>query len=72
MAGGVLFHAGDLLDAVKPKTRAYTIVLEAFDRLHAAGIPFIVIAGNPSMVRIWYTTSTYEVLTYHPSEIKAA
>jgi DNA repair protein SbcD/Mre11 len=68
----VLVHAGDLFDVVKPKTRAYTTVLEALDRLHAAGIPFIVIAGNHSMVKTRYTTSPYEVLTYHPSKITAA
>jgi DNA repair protein SbcD/Mre11 len=68
----LLVHAGDLFDTVKPKTRAYTTVLEALDRLHAAGIPFIVIAGNHSMVKTRYTTSPYEVLTYHPSKITAA
>jgi DNA repair protein SbcD/Mre11 len=68
----VLVHAGDLFDTVKPKTRAYTTVLEALDRLHAAGIPLIVIAGNHSMVKTRYTTSPYEVLTYHPSRITAA
>ncbi len=68
----VLVHAGDLFDVVKPKTRAYTTVLEALDRLQAAGIPFIVIAGNHSMVKTRYTTSPYEVLTYHPSKITAA
>jgi DNA repair exonuclease SbcCD nuclease subunit len=67
----VLVHAGDLFDVVKPKTRAYTTVLEALDRLQAAGIPFIVIAGNHSMVKTRYTTSPYEVLTYHPSRITA-
>ncbi len=67
-----LVHAGDLFDQVKPKTRAYTTVLEALDRLYAAGIPFIVIAGNHSMVKTRYTTSPYEVLTYHPSRITAA
>jgi DNA repair exonuclease SbcCD nuclease subunit len=35
----VLVHAGDLFDVVKPKTRAYTTVLEALDRLHSVGIP---------------------------------
>ena len=68
----VLVHAGDLFDVVKPKTRAYTTVLEALDRLQAAGIPFIVIAGNHSMVKTRYTTSPYEVLTYHPSRFTAA
>jgi len=68
----VLVHAGDLFEQVKPKTKAYTTVLEALDRLHAAGIPFIVIAGNHSMIKTRYTTSPYEVLTYHPSRITAA
>lgn len=67
-----LVHAGDLFDVVKPKTKAYTTVLEALERLHSAGIPVIIIAGNHSMAKTRYTTSPYEVLTYHPSEIKAA
>jgi len=37
----VLVHAGDLFDVVKPRTRAYTTVLEALGHLHAAGFPFI-------------------------------
>jgi DNA repair exonuclease SbcCD nuclease subunit len=69
---GVLVHAGDLFDTVKPKTRAYTTVLEALERLHAAGIPVIIIAGNHSMVKTRYTTSPYEVLGYHPSQVTAA
>lgn len=65
-------HAGDLFDTVKPKTKAYTTVLEALERLHAAGIPVVIIAGNHSMAKTRYTTSPYEVLTYHPSQITAA
>ncbi|OPY47538.1 MAG: DNA double-strand break repair protein Mre11 [Methanoregulaceae archaeon PtaU1.Bin222] len=68
----VLVHAGDLFDTVKPKTRAYTTVLEALERLHTAGIPLVVIAGNHSMVKTRYTTSPFEVLSYHPGEIYAA
>ncbi|MGA2161110.1 MAG: metallophosphoesterase [Methanoregula sp.] len=68
----VLVHAGDLFDTVKPKTRAYTTVLEALERLHAAGIPLVIIAGNHSMTKTRYTTSPFEVLTYHPSSITAA
>ncbi|HON81461.1 MAG TPA: metallophosphoesterase [Methanoregulaceae archaeon] len=68
----VLVHAGDLFDQVKPKTRAYTTVLEALERLHAAGIPFVVIAGNHSMVKTRYTTSPFQVLVYHPGDITAA
>ncbi|MCE5298712.1 MAG: metallophosphoesterase [Methanoregulaceae archaeon] len=68
----VLVHAGDLFDQVKPKTRAYTTVLEALDQLHAAGIPLVIIAGNHSMVKTRYTTSPFEVLRYHRGEIFAA
>lgn len=65
-------HAGDLFDVVKPKTKAYTTVLEALDRLSTAGIPLVIIAGNHSMVKTRYTTSPYEVLTYHKAAIHAA
>jgi DNA repair exonuclease SbcCD nuclease subunit len=68
----VLVHAGDLFDTVKPKTRAYTTVLEALDRLHAAAIPLVIIAGNHSMAKSRYTTSPFKVLCYHPAHIIAA
>jgi DNA repair exonuclease SbcCD nuclease subunit len=65
-------HAGDLFDTVKPKTKAYTTVLAALGKLHEAGIPVIIIAGNHSMAKTRYTTSPYEVLGYHPSRMTAA
>ena len=68
----VLVHAGDLFDTVKPKTRAYTTVLEALDQLHAAAIPLVIIAGNHSMAKSRYTTSPFKVLCYHPAHIIAA
>ncbi len=68
----VLVHGGDLFDQVKPKTRAYTTVMEALERLHTSGIPFVVVAGNHSMVKTRYTTSPFEVLVYHPGDITAA
>ena len=67
-----LIHAGDLFDTVKPKTKAYTTVLEALERLDEAGIPVVIIAGNHSMTKTRYTTSPYEVLTYHKSAFTAA
>ena len=67
-----LVHAGDLFDTVKPKTKSYTTVLEALDRLSEAGIPLVIITGNHSMVKTRYTTSPYEVLTYHKAKIAAA
>jgi calcineurin-like phosphoesterase family protein len=68
----VLVHGGDLFDQVKPKTRAYKTVMEALERLHTSGIPFVVVAGNHSMVKTRYTTSPFEVLVYHPGDITAA
>ncbi|WP_321507474.1 DNA repair exonuclease [uncultured Methanoregula sp.] len=65
-------HAGDLFDTVKPKTKAYTTVLEALERLHTAGIPLVIIAGNHSMVKTRYTTSPYEILKYHKADVTAA
>jgi DNA repair exonuclease SbcCD nuclease subunit len=47
----VLVHAGDMFDTVKPKTWAYTTVLEALDQLHLANIPLMIIARNHSMVK---------------------
>lgn len=68
----VLVHAGDLFDTVKPKNKAFSMAMEALERLHAAGIPVVVIAGNHSMVKTRYTASPFEVLSYHPGEISAA
>jgi exonuclease SbcD len=67
-----LVHAGDLFDRVKPKTRAYTTVLEALERLGEEEIPFVVIAGNHSMPKTRYTSSPLEVLEYHQAEVHAA
>ncbi len=68
----VLVHAGDLFDQVRPKTRAYKTVMEALERLHSAGIPLVVIAGNHSMVKTRYATSPFEILVYHPGDMTAA
>jgi DNA repair exonuclease SbcCD nuclease subunit len=68
----VLIHAGDLFDQVKPKTRAYTTVLGALERLHDAGIPVVVIAGNHSMSKTRYTTSPFSVLEYYGADLHAA
>ena len=67
-----IVHAGDLFDHVKPKTKSYTTVLEALERLHASGIPLIVITGNHSMVKTRYTISPFSVLEYHASELYVA
>ena len=68
----VLVHAGDLFDVVKPRTRAYTTVLDALTRLHDAGIPLVIVTGNHSMVKTRSTISPLAVLGYHPAGIHAA
>ncbi|HVP97630.1 metallophosphoesterase family protein [Methanoregula sp.] len=68
----VLVHAGDLFDVVKPKTRAYTTVLDALTRLHDAGIPLVIVTGNHSMTKTRYTTSPLSLLDYYSAEIHAA
>lgn len=65
-------HAGDLFHTVRPKTRAYTTVLEALDRFRDAGVPLILIAGNHSMAKTRYTESPFAVLEYHGAEVHAA
>ncbi len=62
MRPDALVHAGDLFHQVKPKTRAYTTALDALSRLHDAGIPMLVVAGNHSMAKTRYTASPFEVL----------
>lgn len=62
MRPDVFVHAGDLFHQVKPKTRAYTTALDALSRLHDAGIPMLVVAGNHSMAKTRYTASPFEVL----------
>jgi exonuclease SbcD len=68
----VLVHAGDLFDQVRPKTMAYTTVLEALDRLADAGIPVVLVAGNHSMPKTRYTPSPFRVLEFHRAELHAA
>jgi len=58
----VLVHAGDLFDAVKPKTKAYTVTLECLEWLQEAGIPLVMIAGNHSMQKTQHTVSPFEVI----------
>ena len=65
-------HAGDLFDRVRPKTRAYTTVLEALELLKDAGIPLVAISGNHSMPKTRYTPSPFEVLEFHAADLHAA
>jgi DNA repair exonuclease SbcCD nuclease subunit len=59
-----LVHAGDLLDVVKPRTRAYTTVPEALDRPHAAGIPLMNVGSLAGKMRTFFTQ--LNTLCIHP------
>ena len=75
MRPDALVHAGDLFHQVKPKPRAYTTALDALSRLHDAGIPMVVVAGNHSMAKTRYTASPFEVLErggYRASDLYVA
>jgi exonuclease SbcD len=61
----VLVHAGDLFDQVKPKNRAFETAMKALERLHEAGIPLVVIAGNHSMVKFRYESVEIGDTVFH-------
>src|SRR4051812_7356278 len=62
----VVVHAGDLFDGPRPTPRAVAEALDGFARLHRAGIPVIVIAGNHSTPRSRSGGSVFEVLGRFP------
>ena len=68
VASGVdaVVHAGDLFDGPRPTPRALSEALDGFARLHAAGIPAIVIAGNHSTPRTRSGGSVFEVIGRFP------
>jgi DNA repair exonuclease SbcCD nuclease subunit len=68
VASGVdaVVHAGDLFDGPRPTPRALAEALDGFARLHAAGIPTIVIAGNHSAPRTRSGGSVFEVIGRFP------
>lgn len=61
-----VIHAGDLFDSPRPTPRAITEALDGFARLHDAGIPVIVIAGNHSTPRTRSGGSVFEILERYP------
>lgn len=68
IASGVeaVVHAGDLFDGPRPTPRALAEALDGFARLHAAGIPAVVIAGNHSTPRTRSGGSVFEVIGRFP------
>ncbi|MGC9444672.1 MAG: metallophosphoesterase family protein [Candidatus Methanospirareceae archaeon] len=62
----LILHAGDLFDSVRPTNRAISAVLEQLLRLNAAGIPFVVIAGNHETPRLKETGSVFSLFEHIP------
>lgn len=62
-----VLHAGDLFQSPRPNNRAIAVALEGLQRLHEAGIPVFLIAGNHSMPRIRATGSIFEALRVLPN-----
>lgn len=55
-------HAGDLFDSYHPSTAALGVALDGLRRLHAAGIPVVIIAGNHSTPRVAAAEHIFGVL----------
>lgn len=62
----VVVHAGDLFDSARPTPRAIAEALDGFARLHEAGIPAVLIAGNHSTPRTRSGGSAFEILSRYP------
>ncbi len=63
----LILHAGDLFDSVRPTNRAISFVLAQLLRLDAAGIPFVVIAGNHETPRLKETGSVFSLFEHIPA-----
>lgn len=62
----VVLHSGDLFDSVRPTNRALHHVMEQALRLHAAGIPFVVVSGNHEAPRLRETGAVLRLLEFIP------
>ena len=62
----VVLHSGDLFDSVRPSNRAISHVMAQLARLHAAGIPFVVISGNHEAPRLRETGAVLRLLEFLP------
>lgn len=55
-------HAGDLFDSYHPSTAALGVALDGLRRLHEAGIPVVIVAGNHSTPRVAAAEHVFGVL----------
>ncbi|MBI5500829.1 MAG: exonuclease SbcCD subunit D [Deltaproteobacteria bacterium] len=62
----LVVHAGDLFHSARPSNRAIVTALLGFQRLSAAGIPLIVVAGNHSVPRVAASGSIFDALRVLP------
>ncbi len=62
-----VLHAGDLFQSARPNNRAIAVALEGLQKLSAAGIPIVVVAGNHSTPRVRATGSIFEAMSVLPN-----
>lgn len=62
-----VLHAGDLFQSPRPNNRAIAVALEGLKKLHDAGIPIFIVAGNHSTPRIRATGNIFEALAVLPN-----
>ncbi len=62
-----VLHAGDLFQSPRPNNRAIAVALEGLKRMHDAGIPIFIVAGNHSTPRIRSTGNIFEALAVLPN-----
>lgn len=62
LAPDAVVHAGDLFDSYHPSTAALGVALDGLRRLHEAGIPVVIIAGNHSTPRVAAAEHIFGVL----------
>ena len=58
----LVIHAGDLFHSARPSNRAIVSALVGFQRLSAARIPVVLIAGNHSVPRVAATGCIFEAM----------
>lgn len=61
---GLIIHAGDLFDSVRPNNRAITFALKQILRLSKEKIPFFIIAGNHEHPKLKETGHIFSVFDH--------
>jgi DNA repair exonuclease SbcCD nuclease subunit len=62
----LIFHAGDLFDAVRPTNRAITVAIQQLLRLSEHHIPFLLISGNHEQPKLQETGHIFNLFEHIP------